>query len=98
MMAWVRTLLRRPWLLALGVGLLSTGLAGLVSAHGGDATLVHGCVGQTSNTRGQLLVYSLPGQTGPGNGLQGPSGACGTLGLPLDWSGGALAGASGANT
>jgi hypothetical protein len=92
----LRALLRRPWLLALGVGLLSTGLAGLVSAHGGDSTLVHGCVNQGATPRGQLTVYSLAGQTGPTNGLMGPSGVCGTLGQPLDWSGVAVAGVSGA--
>src|SRR3954469_4743848 len=92
MMAFARALLRRPWLLSLGVGLVAAGLAGLVSAHGGDSTLVHGCVNLSGNPRGQLLVYSAPGATG----LEGPNSSCGTRGQPLDWSGAGLAGASGA--
>jgi hypothetical protein len=92
----LRRLVARPWLVALSGGMLAAGLAGLASAHGGDSTLVHGCVNVSSNPRGQVTVYSLPGQTGPGNGLPGPSGTCGTLGLLLDWSGAGGSGAAGA--
>jgi hypothetical protein len=85
MRRWLRRLVARPWLIALSVGLIAAGLAGLVSAHGGDATLVHGCVSTNSNPRGQVTVYALPGQSGPSNGLAGPTGSCGALGTPLDW-------------
>src|SRR5437763_15402906 len=86
---------RRPWLLALFVGLCAAGAAGLVSAHGGDSTLIHGCLSTTSNPRGQVTVYSLPGQAGPSNGLAGPTGTCGALGQPVDWNGQGLQGPPG---
>jgi hypothetical protein len=81
---------RRPWLVALIVGVIAAGLAGIVSAHGGDSTLVHGCVNLSTGSggaRGQVTVYSLPGMTGPGSGLAGPFSVCGTAGLALDWDG-----------
>src|SRR5436309_1149056 len=86
---------QRPWLLALFIGLCAAGAAGLVSAHGGDPSLIHGCVSTSSNPRGQVTVYSLPGQAGPTNGLAGPTGSCGVLGQPLDWNAQGIPGPSG---
>src|SRR5678815_2333550 len=85
------TLLRRPWLLALLVGLVAAGAAGLVSAHNGDATQIHGCVNQAATPRGQVIIYSAPGL--PGSDL---SSTCGTRGTPVDWGQVGPAGATGA--
>jgi hypothetical protein len=86
---------QRPWLLALFIGVLLAGAAGLVSAHGGDSSLIHGCVSTSSNPRGQVTIYSLPGQSGPSNGLAGPTGSCGALGQLVDWNAQGIAGPSG---
>jgi hypothetical protein len=91
----LRTIVSRPWIAALGLGLVSAALAGIVSAHGGDSTSIHGCVSTSSNPRGQVTVYSLPGQSGPSNGLAGPTGSCGILGVPMDWNGQGVRGPSG---
>jgi hypothetical protein len=92
----LRNILRRPWMLALSVGVVAAGLAGIVSAHGGDPSLIHGCVSTSSTPRGQVTIYSLPGQVGPSNGLGGPTGSCGALGAPLDWNALGAVGSTGA--
>src|SRR3954463_16217409 len=77
---YMTTVLRRPWLLALFVGLLAAGAAGLVSAHNADPTQIHACVNQSATPRGQVIIYSAPGLPG-----SDPTSACGTRGLPVDW-------------
>src|SRR3982750_614017 len=67
--------LQRPWLLALLIGLVAAGAAGLVSAHNGDPTQIHACVNQAATPRGQVIIYSAPGLTG-----SDPSSVCGTRG------------------
>src|SRR3954449_12707319 len=74
------TFVQRPWLLALFVGLLAAGAAGLVSAHNGDPTQIHACVNQAATPRGQVIIYSAPGLTG-----SDPASMCGTRGTPVDW-------------
>jgi hypothetical protein len=91
----LRKVVSRPWMAALALGLVSAALAGIVSAHGGDSSMIHGCVSTTSSPRGQVTVYSVPGQVGPSNGLGGPTGSCGAVGIPLDWSGQGVRGPSG---
>jgi hypothetical protein len=92
---WTVGLAKPRWILALAVGLVAAGVAGLVAAHGGNPTLLHGCVSTSSNPRGQLTIYSLPGQSGPSNGLAGPTGTCGALGSSLDWGTAGAQGPSG---
>jgi hypothetical protein len=75
------TLLRRPWLLALLVGLVAAGAAGLVSAHNGDPTQIHACVNQGATPRGQVIIYSAPGLAGG----EPATSTCGTRGTPVDW-------------
>src|SRR6476620_8761770 len=74
------TAMRRPWVLALVVGLLAAGAAQLVSAHGGNPTLIHGCINPSSVPRGQITIYSAPGLPN-----SDPNSICGTRGLPIDW-------------
>jgi hypothetical protein len=73
--------LQRPWLLALLVGLVAAGAAGLVSAHNGDPAAIHACVNQASSPRGQVIIYSAPGLTG----AEPATSTCGTRGTPVDW-------------
>jgi len=85
------TLLRRPWLFALLIGLLAAGVAGLVSAHNGDPTAIHACVNQAATPRGQVIIYSAPGLPGPD-----PTSVCGTRGTPVDWNAQGIPGPTGA--
>jgi len=87
----MRELLRRPWILALAVGVIAAGAAGMVSAHNPtDPNQIHACVSQTSNPRGQVIVYAAPGLPG-----SDPNSICGTRGVALDWNGQGSAGATG---
>jgi hypothetical protein len=86
-------LLHRPWLLALLVGLVAAGAAGLVSAHNGDPTQIHACVNQGATPRGQVIIYSAPGLTG----AEPATSTCGTRGTPVDWGQTGSAGATGAS-
>src|SRR5688572_15260744 len=79
---------RRPWLVALLVGVVAAGAAGLVSAHGGDTTLIHACVHPSTKS---VIVYSAPGLAGS----EPATSQCGTRGTPLDWSAAGSAGAPG---
>jgi hypothetical protein len=83
---------RHPWLCALFTGVVAASAAGLVNAHGGDSTLIHGCVNQSSTPKGQVIVYSAPGLAG---GEQ-PTSLCGTRGLALDWNAQGSVGPAGA--
>ena len=74
------TAMCRPWVLALVVGLLAAGAAQLVSAHGGNPNLIHGCVNPSSVPRGQIIIYSAPGLPN-----SDPNAICGTRGFPMDW-------------
>jgi hypothetical protein len=85
------TILHRPWLFALLVGLLAAGGAGLVSAHNGDPSQIHACVNQGATTRGQVIIYSAPGLPGG----EPAASICGTRGSPLDWAQSGGAGATG---
>jgi hypothetical protein len=76
------TVLQRPWLLALLLGLVAAAAAGLVSAHNGDATQIHACVNQGATPRGQVIVYAAPGLTGG----EPATSTCGTRGTPVDWN------------
>src|SRR4051812_33494395 len=87
---YMTTVLRRPWLLALLVGLMAAGAAGLVSAHNGDPTQIHACVNQAATPRGQVIIYSAPGLPG-----SDPASVCGTRGTPLDWNQQGIPGATG---
>jgi hypothetical protein len=49
------TLVHRIWLFALLIGLVAAGAAGLVSAHGGDPTLIHGCVSTSTRCPGRSV-------------------------------------------
>src|SRR3954453_10251080 len=84
------TFVQRPWLLALFVGLVAAGAAGLVSAHNSDPTQIHACVNQAATPRGQVIIYSAPGLPG-----SDPSSVCGTRGTPVDWGQTGAAGGSG---
>src|SRR6187455_1616446 len=83
-------LIHRPWLLALFVGLLAAGAAGLVSAHNGDPSQIHACVNQAATPRGQVIIYSAPGLPG-----SDPTSVCGTRGTPVDWGAQGVQGPSG---
>jgi hypothetical protein len=83
-------LARRPWLLALLVGLVAAGVSGAVMAHNGDATAIHACVNQGSTPRGQVIIYSAPGMLG-----SDPNSVCGTRGLAVDWNGQGVQGPTG---
>jgi hypothetical protein len=85
--------LRRPWLFALFIGLVAAGVAGLVSAHNGDPTQIHGCVNQAATPRGQVIIYSAPGLTG----AEPATSTCGTRGSPVDWGSQGAVGPTGAS-
>jgi hypothetical protein len=84
------TLFSRSWLLALSLGLVTAGAAGLVSAHNGDATQIHSCVNQGATPRGQVIIYSAPGLTG-----SDPTSVCGTRGTSVDWNAQGIQGPTG---